>query len=418
MVFNPPAGRNESARNSSSMRSHWKVRSNSSNRLIRWRENVRVGKRWLTYPHLVLPGLARRRLMSLLLHLARPTAPKPSMLIANGRKLRNDFLELEIDAKTGGIGAVKNPRTGYSRIAQQLAANVRSRMVCKKIETLSSPAKGCIISEGQLLREEDGKLLATFRQQVTLWVAKPLIELSVQLDAVAIDSPQPIEIYSRWAWADDKSDIISINDGRYDRIDADVFESQFGFEIRERSLLTDIFTDRPRIHRKFGGRMLDTVISASAGRATFHADIALDFASPAGHLAFRQYLQPYGESTIGTMLPSRRPRGKSTFGWLIKLSEPNVHVVQSLPIGGDEPGIRLVLLEANGQACRCKVQLARPPKRARLVDAKGRLVYDLYLDDQQVNLDFGEREIIFVEIYFEPAAPSTSNNSAHSSDAH
>ena len=91
-----------------------------------------------------------------------PTATR--MRLADERCVRNEFFEAEIDTQTGGLRAVRDQRTRVNRLGAMLVYNPGSSMRATNIQVTSSgPALGEIISEGQLLDEQQ-VVLATFRQ--------------------------------------------------------------------------------------------------------------------------------------------------------------------------------------------------------------------------------------------------------------
>ena len=110
------------------------------------------------------------------------TPPKPMrMKLADQRRVRNEFLEAEVDPYTGGLKAIRDHRVRGNRLGQQLVFNPGSTMRAKEVRVTSAgPALGEIISEGVLF-DEDEKVLATFRQRFRAWLGRPVLDLRVEI---------------------------------------------------------------------------------------------------------------------------------------------------------------------------------------------------------------------------------------------
>ena len=68
--------------------------------------------------------------------------------------MRNEFLEVEVDAQTGGMKAIRDHKTRLNRLGQRLVFHPGSRMVASEIKvTHAGPALGEIVSRGELLGE-------------------------------------------------------------------------------------------------------------------------------------------------------------------------------------------------------------------------------------------------------------------------
>jgi len=79
------------------------------------------------------------------------------MRLADEHAARNEFFEAEVDPQTGGLRAIRDPRTRVSRLGQQLVFNPGATMRVQQIHTTSQgPALGEIISEGVLLAKKGG----------------------------------------------------------------------------------------------------------------------------------------------------------------------------------------------------------------------------------------------------------------------
>jgi hypothetical protein len=65
------------------------------------------------------------------------STPTRRMRLADDRCVRNEFLEAEVDPQTGGLRAIRDPRTRVGRLAQQLVFNPGSSMRAREVRTTS-----------------------------------------------------------------------------------------------------------------------------------------------------------------------------------------------------------------------------------------------------------------------------------------
>lgn len=325
----------------------------------------------------------------------QPAENKPP--IASGRKLRNEFIEVDIDHKTGGIRGVKKVRTAYSRIGQQLVHSQGSKMVCKKLAiTATGPAFGEITTEGVITGKDGKSVLANFRQRIRLWDLKPHVEIDVHLEPLKEVAGDPWENYfaSRWAWPDEKAWIIPANGFTMQPSRVAFLEAPQLIEIRERNLLTDIITHGLPYHRRISERMADTLlIVAGESRRDFKLTIAIDLAHP--WTAVYDGLWPAVITTVENGPP--RP---GTTGWFAHLNTPNVMCSRMVPIEDNIPGVQMRLVETEGKSTRSQLRFCRMPDMGRLVNCKGQLIFDLHVEQEAIPIDFSPHELLQTEVLF------------------
>src|SRR5207248_3515473 len=121
---------------------------------------------------------------------ARPPAASAG-LSARGRQLRNESIEIEVDAATGGIRSVAAVGEAMPRLGQQLVIHglldaagkpVASQMRSDRFDIdYGGPALVQATSQGSLLDPRDGNRLASFVQRYRLWTGRPILEVEVTL---------------------------------------------------------------------------------------------------------------------------------------------------------------------------------------------------------------------------------------------
>lgn len=331
---------------------------------------------------------------------ASATEVKKTAVSAVGRKIRNEFLEVEIDAKTGGIRGIWNVRDRYGRIGQQLAHARGSKCVGTNVEvTASGPAFAEIVSTGEI-RDPGGKtVLARFEQRVRLWASRPQVELHIHLDPVATPSGNNLEdaFVCRWAWADEKTLVLPASGFYLQTSHAADIEATHLIELRERNLVTDILTHGLPFHRRGSYRMLDSyLVVPGESRRDFHFSIAFDLAHP-WHAVYDALSPPiWRRVAAGPPLPGRT-------GWLAKLSAANVVATSMTPFNDDTypAGLRLRFAETEGKMTRSELKFCKVPIASRLTNCRDQLIFDLHVTEEGVPVDFSQFEILQVEALFQ-----------------
>lgn len=322
--------------------------------------------------------------------------PEKAPPIASGRRLRNEFLEVEVDSKTGGIRGIWPVRTGYSRLAQQLVhSSEGSRPVARSIEvTQVGPAVGEIESRGQIVDAAGKRVFAQFRQQVRLWLGRPLVEIDIELEVNENVTGAPLNNYlsSRWAWPDEKTTVAPATGLHVEPSRASELESVERIELRERNLITNLFPAGAAFHRRIGARMMDTLLVVQGERRRrFTMMVAVDVAHP-WHLAQEQF------RPVAVLPVDRGPPVQGRTGWFLNLAERAILCTRLARAG---PGtFRMRLAETTGKSVRAELRLPRDAASARLTNARGHLVFELYPDGSRVPVDFAPEEILQVEVKF------------------
>ena len=152
-------------------------------------------------------------------------ASSASSLSARDRVLRNESLEVEFDAGTGGLRGVRTTGEGTSRLGQQLVAlgltdsngqPISSVMRGESFEVdYAGPALVQARSRGTIVDPTGPKVLARFEQVVRLWSGRSTLELEItfsDLDAALLESlaasdPWTRALSCRWAWPDSNASL-------------------------------------------------------------------------------------------------------------------------------------------------------------------------------------------------------------------
>ena len=330
-----------------------------------------------------------------------------------GRTLRNEVIEVEFDAASGGIRGIRAKGEPTARLGQQIAIAglhdaegkpASAKMVGEDFAVdYAGPALVRASSRGALLHPSDGRRLATFRQEVRLWRGRPILEIDIALEdldeawlsSLGNDAWGSF-LSCRWAWPDPASTMRRSQLLALASTEADRPETPDAIEITSRKQRTTLLFGGLAHHQRHGKRMLDTLlISGKESARTFQFGVTLDHDN--AHAAATDFL------AVAPVIASESgpPPGGDT-GWLVNVDRASVAVVkvEFVPVTGDGRGwgLAIVLAETSGFASRSKIRFFRNPIGARQTDFHGEMVIDLPTDGDSVPVDLTPHELMRLEV--------------------
>jgi hypothetical protein len=301
-----------------------------------------------------------------------PGTPPPvsRMRLADASHVRNEFFEAEIDPATGGLRGLRDPRTRINRIGQQLVFNPGSTMRAKEVRVTSAgPALGEVISEGALL-DEQGQVLALFRQRFRAWLGRPMLELRIELYPEHLPQGYPWHAYygARFAWRDERATLLRGVNGAGYLTSHTRPETPDYLEVRLGRQSTMLFPGGLPFHQRHGGRMLDVVLIPEGETArAFDLGLGLD----------REYPM---QTALGVVTPvavvptAKGPPPVGSAGWLFHLDAPNLLLTSLWPAADGADAVFARLLECNQYAGQAELRCPRDPRRAEVLDEQGNIV--------------------------------------------
>lgn len=342
-----------------------------------------------------------------------PPAPLGA-LSARGRTLRNEAIEVEVDATTGGLRSIHAAGEPTARLGQHLviagltAADGKpaaSQMRADSFEVeYGGPALVQAISRGTLLDPRGQAALARFEQRYRLWSGRPALDLSITLcdldpawlERAARSDPWSHFLACRWAWPDSESMLRRTSLLGPELTEVDRPETPDVLDISTRRQRTALLFGGLAHHRRHGPRMLDTLLVAGREtRRAFELGVVLDLEHPF-HAALDQ-TGPVYVVPVETGPPRAGPAG-----WFFLVDHRAVAVtrVAYLDRSGDGRGWGLAfhLLETAGRPARCRLRLFRTPLWARQTDYHDELLVDLPIDGDAVQVDLTPREMARVDV--------------------
>jgi hypothetical protein len=316
--------------------------------------------------------------------------------LADERGVRNEFFEAEIDPATGGLRAIRDPRTRANRLGQQLVFQPGSSMVAKEVTVTSTgPALGEVVSTGALV-DEHQNVLATFRQRFRAWLSRPLLELRVELFPEHAPQGYPWHAYygARFAWRDERATLLRGVQGQGSVTTHPRPVTPDYLELRSGGERTLILPGGLPFHQRHGTRMLDVILVAPGESAhAFELALGLDREHP--------MQTAWGFASPVVVLPvTKGPPHVGPAGWLFHLDSPNLLLTSLRPEPGEAPAVTARMLEVGGFAGRAELRCPRDPTAAELTDALGSLQQQLGTQGDAVPFDFAEYDLVNVRVGF------------------
>ncbi len=318
--------------------------------------------------------------------------------------IRNDHFEVEVDAGTGGLKAIRDHKTRVNRLGQMLVFNPGSRMVAKEIKiTASGPALAEIVSEGFLLGEQD-QILANFKQRLRLWLGRPLLEMRIEVTPQQPPAGYGWHAYfgSRFAWRDERAMLIRGFNGMGYITNHPRPQTPDYLDIRTPPYSTTILTGGLPFHQKQGGRMVDVILIPEGEKTTvFEMGIAFDREVP------MQTAWGYA-SPLAIVPTTKGPPHIGASGWLFHVDASNLLLTRMTPGltsrdregAGVEDAITARFLECANYSGLAEFRCVRDPQRATVLNAQGQFMVEANRSGDVVHLEVTPNDLVHVQVEF------------------
>ncbi len=322
--------------------------------------------------------------------------------------IRNEFLEADVDPITGGLRALRDPRTRMNRLGQQLVFNPGSRMVAREIKvTAVGPALGEVISEGTLVGEHD-QVLAKYRQRLRLWLGRPLLEMRLELEPQQPPAGYPWHAYfgARFAWRDEREVLVRGVCGTGHVTQHPRPQTPDYLEIRQPPQNnTVIFPGGLPFHHRQGGRMLD-VILVPEGEKTTTFELGVSFDREVPMQTALGYTSP-----LAVVPTTKGPPHVGASGWLFHVDASNLLLTRLVPgtlevrpdadfPPGPRDAIVARFLECAGYSGYAEFRCVRDPQRAVVLNAGGQYLLQANVSGDIVHLEVTPNDLVQVQVEF------------------
>ncbi len=340
-------------------------------------------------------------------------APSPSRAKPAGheRTITNEFFELTVSEKTGGIQSLYNFSQRGNQLSQQLALRFAgadpetayTTMRAESVElTHNSPAGATISSRGVLIDSSERRV-AGFHQIVRAAAGSRIVTLDIELDVADEPRADPWNSYyaARFAWPDATTELWRGVGLLRQKTSLGRFEAPEFIDIDSGASALTLLTGGLPYHRRSDERMLDTLLVVRGETARrFQLAIGVGLAQPAA--AAIEFLTPPATLTL------KQPAPTAPSGWFFHVGAKNLLATHWQPLvdetaapGPDGSravrGFRARLLETGGQAGRTTLRAFRAMAAARQVDFIGQTLVTLPVDGDKMTIDYGAGEWIEIE---------------------
>ena len=336
---------------------------------------------------------------------AKPGKNEPS--IVDEHKLRNEFLECEVDPKTGGLRNIRCYESRNNQLSQQLAVRMGrpaspqqeapyATMIADEITTTaSSPIIGEIVSRGRLIDEKQATM-GTFEQTTRLNRGSRVLRIRVSVDMQYEFSDDAWNSYlcSRFAWPNEAADLVAGVMDRAMPTAAKRFEAPMFVDIDDASYRTTIMTGGLPYHRRVGARMLDTLLMVAGETAReFEFGIGIGLANPARDAA--DFL------SVPTMTHGVPVSSTAQTGWLFHIDSKNVTATSWQAIrDAERHGFRVRVIETTGRPTQIHIKAFRNVTSARKVDFQDETLVDCPVNGDAITVNLDGHEWTEIEGLF------------------
>jgi alpha-mannosidase len=342
------------------------------------------------------------------------------------RTIRNEHLEVEIDAATGGIRSFRDHTIRFPQLGQQLvmvgiaqhgadsasgtAGSGSERPIEAEMRATSFVTKSTgsdlasLAVEGELVADRcpawtSDPIMARFRQTYRLGRGDRVLRVHVEILGIqsgAIDSRAGAwqsYVGSRVAWTDPRSVLLRGVGPVAEMTRSRRPESPYFLEIHGRRNRVALFTGGLPFHQRVGQRMLDTLlVTATEGCRSFEFGIGMDISNPF-HAALDLVTPP-------VMIARPGPPSNGVAGWFFHLDVLNIVITSVTALPPSRRGVRMRVFESAGRYARARLRCPRNVAEARLTDFRGQRLATLDVQGDTVVLDLAPREFTQLEIEF------------------
>ncbi len=261
--------------------------------------------------------------------------------IAEGNSLRNEFMDVTIDPKSGGIQGVYSGGTRGNRMSMRLVVGGQeTTLQCDQLHIAHSHAStGMIETSGSMLGES-GEVLATFQLAYTLDRGSRLMRVQGEIKPLLTWMNDPWKSYlaARVAVSSDTANTRVILRDKLHRTTGRRWVAPLGLEIDENERRTLVASAGLAFHRRVQDRFIDTLICV-AGETSTHFSLHYGFDVPQPVETAKSVVAPplvqaiEHESSTNSGWPSR--------GWLVHTAPKDVSMISLEPQPGTDSNLML-----------------------------------------------------------------------------
>lgn len=340
---------------------------------------------------------------------------EPTLVQGDGL-LINDFLEAQIDPRTGSLRGLHIPGKRGNRLSVQLArreksgaaAATYSQLQATDVRTLeSSSVRGMVRASGKIFHGgtggSGGQTSGAFEIDYTLTRGQRILAITVRLNhLVALnDSPWKSAYVLRTAWPNESAVITCRACGSRHPWSAGKAVAPTLIEIDDVDHRTYLLTGGLAFHQRVEERFLETILSTgSPTEGEYRFGVAVDLPNP---LIAANY---FGQPPLVVPLTSKNNAplpgsSDSTAAWLMHVDAKQVVMELDAPLvdaTGACAGIRVHLTEFANKSVTAKIRGLREVSEAHRVDYLGGRIAKLTVEGDTTSIALRPGEMTFVDV--------------------
>lgn len=336
--------------------------------------------------------------------------------LAENLLLRNQFFELNISDKTGGIAELRFHNQRANRLSQQTSFRYESskairvddeelvcpyaatRMVSTKVLE-AGPFEGRLETSNEIIDVVTQEVIARFRQTVSVHRDKSAVLLEIDFDEIAtplVGNPWMTYFATRFAWDNEGASITRSMLGQAAGFRMERFDAPDYIEVADTDQRLLIIPHGRPYHRRSGRRMLDSLLLVE-GEDQRSFKFTLDFDQQFPMRSAMEANRPPLLLSAGD-----RTTKNASSGWLLGVSAKNVVIARNRvdTVTEDSTSLVFLLHETEGRRANCRLLTIRPPRTARLRKPDGTTIRDLDCSSGAPILEFQAFQMKEVELTF------------------
>ncbi|MGN6547528.1 MAG: hypothetical protein ACTHK7_20920, partial [Aureliella sp.] len=338
-------------------------------------------------------------------------ARRERTLVQNDSLLINDFLEAQVDPRTGGLRSLHIPGKRGNRLSIQLARREKSgagEAEYSQAQTTSVRAienttvLGIVRAQGQLLYRDT--VAGQFEIDYEVLRGSRVLAITVRLDALSSlsGSAWNAAYVLRVAWPNEAAVLTGRNCGSRQTWAGGKIVAPTLIEIDEADYRTHLLTGGLPFHQRVAERFMETILTAGAARSgEFRFGVGVDLPNPV--VAAQQFL------TAPLVVPLAAPAGQAeqapaAAAWLMHVDAKHVVMELEAPLvdrDGRCVGMRVHLTEIGNKSVTTRIRALREMSEAHRVDYLGGRVAKLTVAGDTASIALRPNEMTFVDLLWE-----------------
>ncbi|MCC6508647.1 MAG: hypothetical protein IT423_06050, partial [Pirellulaceae bacterium] len=356
-----------------------------------------------------LPGFGTVRVPFEAAAKASPKRREATLVQSDGL-LINDFLEAQIDARTGALRSLHMPGKRGNRFSLQLARREKkgasepqySQMQASEIQVLeNSTMRGAIRAIGSCLL--DGQRTADFEIDYEVLRGQRVLTVRVRLKNVVplTGSPWSSAYVLRSAWPNESSIISTRNCAGRQTFSSGKTVAPDLIEIDDVDHRLYLLPSGLAFHQRVDARFLETILtSGTTGGGEFQLGVGVDLPN-AMVSAWQYHDRAYAVPLPKTASADKSSSQVAAAAWLMNIDAKSVLMHLEAPLmhaDGYCCGLRLHLTELAGKSVTARIRAIREVIEAHRVDYLGGRIAKLTVEGDTTSIALRPNEMTFVDL--------------------